>query len=135
MSDYATLVSTRTWKHSRLLDGGLKPYWVTPSADGRYCYISWSGSDTISRISYATGRIAPPSASATTRSASATASSARDLLRGIGFHDVLGPAPYVGAHGLGAPDRARLIGRGAGRPSPRTDRPSTDPGRASGRPP
>ncbi len=33
-------------------------YWVTPSADGRYCYISWSGSDRISRISYRTGRIA-----------------------------------------------------------------------------
>ena len=30
---------------------------VTPSADGKSCYISWSGSDRVSRISYATGRI------------------------------------------------------------------------------
>ncbi|MEO9322029.1 serine/threonine protein kinase [Nocardioides sp. C4-1] len=57
MSDYATLVSTRTWKHTRLIKGGLKPYWVTPSADGKDCYISWSGSDTVSRISYKTARI------------------------------------------------------------------------------
>ena len=36
---------------------GKKPYWVTPSWDGRYCYISWSGSDKVSKISYRTGRI------------------------------------------------------------------------------
>ena len=57
MSDYATVVDTHTWKHGRLLKGGLKPYWVTPSWNGRSCYISWSGSDKISKISYATGRI------------------------------------------------------------------------------
>jgi DNA-binding beta-propeller fold protein YncE len=57
MSDYATVVNARTFKHGRLLKGGLKPYWVTPSWDGRYCYISWSGSDRVSRISYRTGRI------------------------------------------------------------------------------
>ena len=57
MSDYATVVDARTDRHSRLIRGGLKPYWVTPSADGRYCYISWAGSDTVSRISYATERL------------------------------------------------------------------------------
>jgi DNA-binding beta-propeller fold protein YncE len=57
MDDYATLVSTRTWKHSALLKGGKKPYWVTQSWDGRHCYISWSGSDTVSKISYRTARI------------------------------------------------------------------------------
>jgi hypothetical protein len=57
MSDYATVVDARSFKRGKLLKGGLKPYWVTPSWDGRYCYISWSGSDRISRISYATGRI------------------------------------------------------------------------------
>lgn len=57
MSDYATVVSTRTLNRTPLLRGGLKPYWVTPSDDGRYCYISWSGSDTVSRISYQTARI------------------------------------------------------------------------------
>lgn len=57
MSDYATVVDARTDRRSRLIRGGLKPYWVTPSWDGRYCYVSWSGSDTVSRISYATAKI------------------------------------------------------------------------------
>lgn len=57
MSDYATVVDARTFKRGKLLRGGLKPYWVTPSWDGRTCYISWSGSDRISKISYRTGRI------------------------------------------------------------------------------
>ena len=57
MSDYATLVVERTWKHTKLLKGGKKPYWVTPSWDGKHCYISWSGSDTVAKISYRTARI------------------------------------------------------------------------------
>ena len=57
MSDYLTIVKVPSWKHTKLLHGGLKPYWVTPSADGRYCYISWAGSDKVSRISYRTARI------------------------------------------------------------------------------
>jgi len=57
MSDYATVVNAKSFKHGRLLKRGLKPYWVTPSWDGRYCYISWSGSDKVSRISYRTGRV------------------------------------------------------------------------------
>ncbi len=56
-SDYATIVRTKSFKRTRLLKGGEKPYWVTPSADGRYCYISWSGTDDVSRISYRTARI------------------------------------------------------------------------------
>ena len=58
MSDYATVVDARTYKRGRLLkepDG--KPYWVTPSWNGRHCYISWSGTDKIAKISYRTGRI------------------------------------------------------------------------------
>ena len=31
-----------------------KPYWSTNSADGRYCFVSWSGDDKISAISYKT---------------------------------------------------------------------------------
>ncbi len=57
MSDYATIVKTSTFTRTKLLNGGLKPYWVTPSYDGKYCYISWSGTDSISRISYRTARI------------------------------------------------------------------------------
>ena len=58
MSDYATVVDVDSYDRDRLLrkkDG--KPYWVTPSVDGRFCYISWSGTDQVSRISYRTGRI------------------------------------------------------------------------------
>ena len=58
MSDYATVVDAQTFRRGPLLekqDG--KPYWVTQSWDGRTCYISWSGTDEISKISYSTGRI------------------------------------------------------------------------------
>ena len=58
MSDYAAVVDVDTGRPDRLLqreDG--KPYWVTQSSDGRSCYVSWSGTDQVSRISYRTGRI------------------------------------------------------------------------------
>jgi DNA-binding beta-propeller fold protein YncE len=58
MSDYATVVNARTFRRGPLLkkqDG--KPYWVTQSWDGRYCYISWSGTDQVGKISYRTGRL------------------------------------------------------------------------------
>jgi hypothetical protein len=58
MSDYATVVDARSHRRGPLLakeDG--KPYWVTPSWDGRHCYISWSGTDEVAKISYRTGRV------------------------------------------------------------------------------
>ena len=58
MSDYATVVDAETFRRGPLLkkqDG--KPYWVTQSWDGRHCYISWSGTDEVAKISYRTGRI------------------------------------------------------------------------------
>jgi hypothetical protein len=51
MSDYAAVVERDTFEY-RLIHGGTKPYWVTNSADGRYCFVSWSGDDKISAISY-----------------------------------------------------------------------------------
>lgn len=57
MSDYATIVKAKSFQRMRLLKGGEKPYWVTPSWDGKYCYISWAGTDDISRISYRRARI------------------------------------------------------------------------------
>jgi len=58
MSDYATVVDADTFKRGPLLKkAGGKPYWVTPSWDGRSCYISWSGTDEVAKISYRTGRI------------------------------------------------------------------------------
>lgn len=58
MSDYATVVDADTFDRGPLLrkkDG--KPYWVTQSWDGRTCYISWSGTDEVAKISYRTGRV------------------------------------------------------------------------------
>ena len=57
MSDYATVVSYPRMKRSKLIKGGLKPYWVTQSWNGKHCYISWSGSDTVSKISYKKAKI------------------------------------------------------------------------------
>ena len=57
MSDYAAVVDVRGRRTGPLLRGGTKPYWVTPSADGKYCLISWSGTDSISKISYAKRKI------------------------------------------------------------------------------
>ena len=51
MSDYAAIVSRRTFDYE-LIHGGLKPYWSTNDDSGRKCFVSWSGSDRISVISY-----------------------------------------------------------------------------------
>jgi hypothetical protein len=51
MSDYAAIVDRDTFDY-KLIHGGHKPYWSTNSADGRYCFVSWSGDDKISAISY-----------------------------------------------------------------------------------
>ena len=52
MDDYAAIVSRKTFGYKLIQGAGEKPYWVTNSGDGRYCFISWSGSDRISAISY-----------------------------------------------------------------------------------
>jgi YVTN family beta-propeller protein len=53
MSDYAAIVSRATFAY-RILPVGDKPYWATNSSDGRYCFVSVSGEDRVSVISYAT---------------------------------------------------------------------------------
>jgi YVTN family beta-propeller protein len=35
---------------------GAKPYWSTTSDDGAHCFVSWSGTDSVSAIAYATGQ-------------------------------------------------------------------------------
>ena len=55
MSDYAAIVSRRTFAY-RLVQVGEKPYWSTNSGNGRYCFVSVSGDDRVSVISYRTGR-------------------------------------------------------------------------------
>ena len=54
MSDYVAIVNRSTFAYN-LIHGGSKPYWSTNSADGRYCFVSWSGDDKISAISYRRG--------------------------------------------------------------------------------
>jgi hypothetical protein len=51
MSDYAAVVSRRSFRY-KLIRGGEKPYWSTNNANGTRCFVSWSGSDRISVISY-----------------------------------------------------------------------------------
>jgi DNA-binding beta-propeller fold protein YncE len=54
MDDYAAIVSRETFNHT-IIDVGSKPYWSTNSGDGQYCFVSVSGTDSVSVISYATG--------------------------------------------------------------------------------
>jgi DNA-binding beta-propeller fold protein YncE len=51
MSDYAAIVSRKSLRY-KLIRAGEKPYWSTTSRNGRRCYVSWSGTDQISVISY-----------------------------------------------------------------------------------
>ncbi len=53
MSDYAAIVSRATFGH-RIVPVGEKPYWTTNSGDGRHCFVSVSGDDAVSAISYET---------------------------------------------------------------------------------
>jgi DNA-binding beta-propeller fold protein YncE len=55
MSDYAAIVSRATFGY-RIVPVGEKPYWTTNSGDGRYCFVSVSGEDVVSAISYKTER-------------------------------------------------------------------------------
>jgi YVTN family beta-propeller protein len=51
MSDYAALVNRRTFKY-KIVANGHKPYWATNSKRGSYCFVSFSGDDAVSVISY-----------------------------------------------------------------------------------
>jgi YVTN family beta-propeller protein len=53
MSDYAAIVDRTTFAYT-LAAHGEKPYWSTNSADGRYCFVSFSGDDAVSVVSYET---------------------------------------------------------------------------------
>jgi hypothetical protein len=51
MSDYAAIVHRDDFSF-RILPAGTKPYWSTNSGDGRYCFVSASGDDSVTVISY-----------------------------------------------------------------------------------
>jgi YVTN family beta-propeller protein len=52
MSDYAAIVHRNDFA-TQIAARGTKPYWSTNSGDGRYCFVSFSGDDAVSVISYA----------------------------------------------------------------------------------
>lgn len=54
MSDYAAIVSRASFAY-QLVQVGEKPYWATNSGDGKRCFVSVSGNDRVSVISYRTG--------------------------------------------------------------------------------
>jgi hypothetical protein len=51
MDNYAAIVTRKSMKY-KIVKHGMKPYWSTTSRNGRKCYVSWSGNDSISVISY-----------------------------------------------------------------------------------
>lgn len=55
MSDYAAIVDRQTFRH-QIAARGKKPYWSTNSGDGKLCFVSFSGDDAVSVISYRTER-------------------------------------------------------------------------------
>ncbi|MGI0119902.1 YncE family protein [Zooshikella sp. RANM57] len=52
MDDYVALVDRNSFDYQVLTGLGEKPYWVTSDQTGEHCYISWSGTDQMSVISY-----------------------------------------------------------------------------------
>ena len=55
ISDYAAIVNRSNFSR-KIVKVGRKPYWSTNSADGKVCFVSISGDDRVSAISYATGK-------------------------------------------------------------------------------
>jgi hypothetical protein len=53
MSDYVAIVDRRNPNSFKVIEAGKKPYWSTTSFDGHHCFVSWSGTDSVSAISYA----------------------------------------------------------------------------------
>ena len=51
MSDYAAIVDRSSFAY-RIAATGHKPYWATNSKRGAYCFVSFSGDDVVSVISY-----------------------------------------------------------------------------------
>ena len=51
MSDYAAIVDRESFAY-RIAAHGHKPYWATNSKRGSYCFVSFSGDDAVSVISY-----------------------------------------------------------------------------------
>ncbi|HWG92576.1 MAG TPA: serine/threonine protein kinase [Candidatus Thermoplasmatota archaeon] len=58
MSDYAAIVDRANFSDLTLtLKPEGKSYWATTSDDGEHCFVSWSGLDLVSALSYETGDV------------------------------------------------------------------------------
>ena len=55
MDDYVAVVDRASLGYQLLQGLGQKPYWVTSNKAGDRCFVSWSGSDQMSVIDYASG--------------------------------------------------------------------------------
>ena len=55
MSDYAAIVQRDSFAN-KIVATGSKPYWATNSADGKYCFVSFSGDDKVTVLDYASER-------------------------------------------------------------------------------
>jgi hypothetical protein len=55
MSDYAAIVDRGSFAYT-IAAHGHKPYWATNSARGSYCFVSFSGDDAVSVVSYRTAK-------------------------------------------------------------------------------
>ncbi|MDP9384111.1 MAG: hypothetical protein M3P50_02560, partial [Actinomycetota bacterium] len=53
MSDYGAIVDRVSFRHT-IASQGTKPYWSTNAGDGKHCFISYSGDDAVSVVSYET---------------------------------------------------------------------------------
>jgi hypothetical protein len=51
MSDYAAIVRRDDFSY-KIASNGVKPYWSTNSLRGHYCFVSYSGDDAVSVLSY-----------------------------------------------------------------------------------
>jgi hypothetical protein len=142
MSDYGAIVSRATFGY-RIAARGERPYWVTNSGDGKYCFISFSGNDAVAVISYAKEREIARIPLATIRSACGWASCAAPTSlegrpRSLADQGAQGPAhgaaplSAAGAAVGAGPGRILVSRRTSGRW--RTVRPAQAP-RAEGREP
>lgn len=55
MSDYAAITSRKRLR-TKIVAHGEKPYWATTNNNGRYCFVSFSGDDSVAVISFAKKR-------------------------------------------------------------------------------
>ena len=53
MSNYAAIVSRESFRYT-IHPLGARTYWATSSADGKYCFVSVAGDDTVAVFSYDT---------------------------------------------------------------------------------